>query len=144
MTGRPQWKPTPEVINKVEGLAARGLTLGQIAHCLGISYETLRKKKKEHEEFAEAIRTGQARGLLEIANALFEKAKGGDTIAMIFFLKSRDPANWHERLILEQSGPGGGPIEHKYGNASDEDVAAAMRIVEKYGGRFRDKANGLG
>lgn len=90
--GRPKWiPPDPE---KVESLAARGLTLQQIAHCLGISYQTLNEASKEYVEFAEAIKRGKDKGISIVANSLFEAAKKGNVTAMIFFLKCS--AKWKE------------------------------------------------
>ncbi len=95
--GRPPWIP-PEA-EKVESLAARGLTLEQIAECLGIHVATLYEKKKEYTEFADAIKRGQAKGISIVANSLYESAKHGNTTAQIFFLKSR--AQWKETSITE-------------------------------------------
>ena len=90
--GRPKWvPPDPE---KVESLAARGLTLEQVASCLGISYQTLNEASKEYTDFAEAIKRGQNKGVSIIANALFESGKQGNTTAQIFYLKCR--AKWKE------------------------------------------------
>lgn len=90
--GRPPWiPPDPE---KVESLAARGLTMEQIASCLGIHYATLAEKRKEFVEFDEAIKRGRDKGISIIANSLYESAKEGNTTAQIFFLKAR--AKWSE------------------------------------------------
>lgn len=92
-TGRPKWIPPPPA--QVEALAAQGLTEEQIADALGISQQTLILRKKEYSEFAEAIKKGKAKGIAAISNALFQKAKGGDTTAMIFYLKAR--AQWSDK-----------------------------------------------
>lgn len=104
--GRPNWiPPEPE---KVEALAARGLTEEQIAHCLGISQETLIQKKKIYSEFSEAIKRGKAKGIGEIANRLYENAKNGNVVAQIFFLKCR--AGWKEVEVREITGKDGRPV----------------------------------
>jgi len=102
---------TPEIISQCEKMAARGLDYEQIAMCLGVSLSTLKRLRKRREKFEEAIQRGRSKGLLSVANALYERAIGGETTAMIFYLKSRDPARWHERHTLFHSGPSGGPIE---------------------------------
>lgn len=81
-------------IKRVEELAARGLTLAQIADCLGISPTTLYKAKDANTEFLEALKKGQARGIEQVANALFEGAIKGDRVSQIFYLKCR--AGWKE------------------------------------------------
>lgn len=95
--GRPPYAITEEIIKKVESLAAQGLTQEQICSVLGISTETLYKKKRQFAEFADAINRGRHKGIATITNSLFNKAKNGDTACSIFFLKNRDNRNWQER-----------------------------------------------
>ena len=109
--GRPQFEVTEDVIKKVESLASQGLTLEQIARVLGICYQTLNEKKKEFSEFSDAIKSGQAKGVATIANALFNNAKSGNTTAQIFFLKNRAPIEWRDKHDHEHSGPGGKPLD---------------------------------
>lgn len=112
MAGRPKFEITSENTAQAESLASHGLTLKQIAYSLGICYDTLNERRKEFPEFSDAIKRGQAKGIETIANALFEKAKNGDNVAMIFYLKNRDPENWEEVQKRQLAGPGGGPIKH--------------------------------
>lgn len=92
--GQPRWIPPDK--EKVEALAARGLTKEQIAHSLGISYNCLNETTKRDKEFNEAIKRGQAKGISIISNALFENAKNGNTTSQIFYLKTR--AGWTEKV----------------------------------------------
>lgn len=94
-TGRPPLEITPELISKAEALAAQGLTLEQIASVLGIHVATLYDKKNKFAELDEAIKRGRDKGIATIANALFNKAKSGDNVAMLFYLKCR--AGWREQ-----------------------------------------------
>lgn len=111
-------------LNEVERLAALGLTQEQIAASLGISARTLDNRKKESAEFADAIKAGQAQGISEIANALWQNAKGGNVTAQIFFLKAR--AKWKDRH--EDAG-------------EDEDSAQPVSVtVEVKSGRKRADA----
>jgi len=87
---------TPQVLTQVEGLAAQGLTKEQIALSLGVSYVTLNEYQKDNPDFLEAIKRGQAKGIATVTNALFNKAKSGDNVSMIFYLKNRDPDNWED------------------------------------------------
>jgi len=107
--GRKPWEPTAEDLSKMEALAARGLTEEQIARSLGIHPDTLRRKKKVYAEVVEAIQTGKAKGIADIANELYQSAKEGNTTAQIFFLKCR--ADWVEASRLEISGLDGKPIQ---------------------------------
>lgn len=81
---------------EVERLASFGLTEDQIASNLGICSDTLRRRKNKYDAFSVAVKKGKAAGIKTITNALFEKANGGDTTAMIFYLKNRDPQRWLE------------------------------------------------
>ena len=47
MTGRPEWIPTDTVCQEARKMASNGLTVAQIADCLGISESTLYGKQNE-------------------------------------------------------------------------------------------------
>ena len=111
MAGRPKYEITPEILGKVEACAAQGLTLKQIAQCLGIARSTLNEKKKEYSDFSDAIKRGQAKGVATIANALFTAGKGGNITAQIFYLKNRSPKEWRDRQSTEVSGLDSGPVK---------------------------------
>lgn len=109
--GRKSWQVTPEVVAKVESMASLGLTIEQLAKCVGTSSATFSKARKQVPELETAYQAGKAKGVLTIANALFNKAKNGDTTAMIFFLKNRAPDEWMDRRNHEIGGPGGKPLD---------------------------------
>lgn len=84
---------------KVEALASRGLTREQVAHNLGLTARTLRNHDAEMKGAIEdAYCRGKDMGIHEIANALYEKAKKGNTTAQIFFLKCN---GWKEESAVE-------------------------------------------
>lgn len=83
---------------QVEALASRGLTREQVAHNLGVSARTLQRRTKEDPAFEEAYLRGKAKGITEIANALYKKAQEGNTTAQIFFLKCN---GWKEESEVE-------------------------------------------
>ena len=101
--GRPAFEITPVVLEETKILAGQGLTKEQIARCLGMGYSTLMKKQAENIEFIEAIKTGQAEGIEQVTNHLFDQSKKGNTTASIFYLKNRAPNEWHDRkeVVLE-------------------------------------------
>jgi hypothetical protein len=70
----------------------------QIARSLGFSARTLTRKQKVDDRVAAAIKTGKAKGIQVVTNALFQAAKGGNITAMIFFLKNRATDEWKDRL----------------------------------------------
>jgi len=92
--GRPRFEITPEILQKTEDLAAKGLTQAQISACLGIVQKTLIEKKRAFSEFSKAIKIGRAKGIGTITNALFDSAVKGSVPAQIFYLKNRDSENW--------------------------------------------------
>lgn len=96
---------------KVEALAAQGLTVEEIAGCLGVSRTTLYNRMGSEVDVLDAIKRGRAKGLATVTNALFQSAKGGNTTAQIFYLKNRGPKEWRDRRETELSGPGGEPLD---------------------------------
>ena len=95
-------------LKQVESLAANGLTQEQIASALGISERTLRSRKGEIADFADAIKRGKAKGIALVTNKLMESIKGGNMTGMIFFLKTQ--AGWKETNVQEVTGANGDPI----------------------------------
>ena len=88
-------------LEKVEALAARGLTHQQIAHNLGISHDTLYKRKRTSAEFSDAIERGKAKGITQVANKLFESAVGGHFQAQKYFLTCRGGEEWQENRMQD-------------------------------------------
>lgn len=93
-------KPRIEIdLQKVERYASLGLTQQQIADALGISVDTLYSRKRENQDFQDAIKRGQAKGVAFVASRLLEKVKERDTASIIFFLKTR--GGWTEKQQFE-------------------------------------------
>lgn len=95
--GRPKIKLDVEA---VEQLAHLGLNDAQISDALGISADTLRRRKQDSEAVEAALRRGRALAVAAVANALYDNALAGNVRAQIFFLKSR--GGWRERVAPEQ------------------------------------------
>lgn len=95
-------------LKQVESLAANGLTQEQIAAALGISERTLRSRKGEIADFADAIKRGKAKGIALVTNKLMESIKGGNMTGMIFFLKTQ--AGWKETNVQEHTGANGADL----------------------------------
>lgn len=114
------WKvlhvPNDRTRGQVEALAGYlGLPQAEVAACLGITEKTLRKHYRA--ELAHAT----VRANATVAEALFAKAIGGDTAAMIFWLKAR--AKWSEKAV-----------------EADDDAPAPTRVVIEV--RRDDRATG--
>ena len=81
-------EPTDASRKLVQLHATIGTQQHVIADILGIDAKTLRK------HYREELDQSMAQANAQIGGALFNKAKGGDTAAMIFWMKTR--AGWRE------------------------------------------------
>lgn len=86
-------------LKKVEEYAQVCDSEEEIALALGISYATLQRRKKDFEEFAEAIKRGKAKANVFVGGKLMQKIKEGDTASTIFYLKTR--CGWRETQRIE-------------------------------------------
>lgn len=83
-------RPKIEIdISQVEIYAAQGLSQAEICLCLGISEDTLSRRKADTAVIADAIKRGKARAASEISNKLYQMAKGGDLGAIVWYEKTR-------------------------------------------------------
>ena len=96
--------------NKVETFAAQGLTMDQIADCLGIGRSTLYERMGSEADVSDAIKRGRAKGIATISNALFQSGKSGNVTAQIFYLKNRQPEEWKDRRETQLSNDPDNPI----------------------------------
>ena len=87
---------TEEFLAKVEHLAARGLSQQQVCHALGFSETLWYDAKQKNSDISESFKRGQAKGLVEVSNAIYEQALNGSTGAACFYLKNRDPDRWSD------------------------------------------------
>ena len=87
---------------EVETLAAV-LTAEQVADYFGIGRRTFYAMMQRDEEIATRYKKGKARAIGAIAQGLINKARGGDTTSMIFFLKTQ--AGWRETSQIEHMLP---------------------------------------
>lgn len=103
MTG----KYESHVANRLEvikGWCRDGLTEEEIAKRLGIAYSTFKKYKSDYPALSAVLKEGKEVADYRVENALYEKALGGDTTAMIFWLKNRKPEQWREKQEIAHSG----------------------------------------
>jgi hypothetical protein len=94
--GRPPYIKTEDDAKLVEALAIAGVTQTLIAQIVKISEPTLRKN------FRTQLDTSKARANAVISQALFKKAKDGNVVAQIFWLKTQ--AGWKEKNYHELTG----------------------------------------
>ena len=97
--GRPPYIKKEDDAKLVEALTIAGVTQTLIAQIVKISEPTLRK------HYREQLDTSKARANAIISQALFKKAKDGNVLAQIFWLKTQ--AGWREKNHLEITGKDG-------------------------------------
>lgn len=115
-----------EYNEQVEKLCRLGATDIEIADFFGVSESTLNLWKKKHKEFSESLKRGKEISDLEVANSLYNRAKGyeqdtvkvfqfqgepiivpvkekiaPDTTAAIFWLKNRRPKEWRDKKEID-------------------------------------------
>ena len=93
--------PKPRVVSEklleeIEHHAFRGLSQQQVCHALGLSETWWYDAKQKNSEISDSFKRGQAKGLAEVSNAIYEQALNGSTGAACFFLKNRDPDRWSD------------------------------------------------
>jgi len=86
-------------IEQIEALAGRGLTIGEICDCLGVSWDTLSRRRKESADFEDAIKRGKAKAHAVVANALYDAAKSGQSWAIIWYEKTRCGLSEHTEVM---------------------------------------------
>ncbi len=102
LVGRTKFEISEDVQSKTESHMAKGLTKEQCAGMLGVSVSTFMLHQAENSEFSEAIKRGQASGIDQVTNALFENATvEKDNTAIIFYLKNL--AGWVDKQEIQST-----------------------------------------
>lgn len=92
-------RPIEIDLKKVEEYAQVCDNEEEIALALGISQDTLTRRKQNYAEFAAAIKRGKAKANVFVGGKLMDQIKNGNIAATIFYLKSR--CGWKETQRLE-------------------------------------------
>jgi hypothetical protein len=96
------WIPTPEILKKVEDLAALGMQQQNIAWCVSVHPNTFCEKKHDYPELDEAIKKGQARGEELVTRMLIKNIELGKEASIFFYLKER---GWHREVEKREQKP---------------------------------------
>lgn len=113
-----------------------GATDVKMAEFFGVTEDTLRAWKNRHPEFLGSITRGKAQADAEVADRLYQRAKGythpeekifnnngeilraqtlkhypPDTQAASLWLRNRQPKIWRDKQEIEHTGKDGGPVE---------------------------------
>jgi hypothetical protein len=99
---KPPHAPTDATRQTVQLHTMVGTTQADIARVLDIDEKTLRKYYRDELDLA------KAKANATIGGALFNKAKTGDTSAMIFWMKTQ--AGWREKADINHTSEDGSMI----------------------------------
>lgn len=99
VSGMPPHEPTRATRELVQLHTMVGTRQEVIASIIGIDPKTLRKYYRDE------LDQSKAKANATIGGALFNKAKSGDTAAMIFWMKTQ--AGWKETNVNEITNPDG-------------------------------------
>ena len=80
---------TEEFLERVEHLAARGLSQQQVCNALGFSETWWYYAKQKNSDISDSFKRGQAKGLAEVSVTIYEQALNGSTGVAFFFEKQR-------------------------------------------------------
>lgn len=99
-------KYDPSYCEKVIEFLAQGYTIEAFAGEVSVAPSAVYRWQKEHPEFQESIKIGQAKGALvwERRLAAIATGKDGNATAVIFGLKNRHPAAWRDKQEVDHSG----------------------------------------
>ncbi|MGR8822483.1 helix-turn-helix domain-containing protein [Leuconostoc citreum] len=118
---------TDEGLIRIQGWARDGLTDEQISHNMGISRETLNVWRKKYPDISDTLKRGKEVVDREVENALLEKAVGGDTTAMIFWLKNRRPKDWRDKQVQEIQGSVTTTVSNPFEGMSKSELRKMLR-----------------
>lgn len=133
--GRPS-KYKPEYAEQSRKLCLLGYTDAELASFFGVATDTINEWKVVHPEFSVSIRAGKEVADAEIADSLYNRAKGyshpeddikvvqgeititptikhypPDTTAASLWLRNRQGGRWRDKTEQEITGKDGGPLE---------------------------------
>ena len=112
---KPPHEPTRATRELVQLHTMVGTRQEAIASIIGVDPKTLRKYYRDE------LDQSKAKANATIGGALFNKAKSGDTTAMIFWMKTQ--AGWKETNVNEHTSPDGSMSPK---SSTDPEVAAAI------------------
>lgn len=123
--GRPS-KYSETYCNEVIDFLSMGHSVTAFAGHIGVSRSSIFEWAKEHPEFSDALKVGQAKATATWESALLKIAKdgGGNATAAIFGLKNRASEDWADKVQTELTGKDGGPVAIEL-----DDKEAARRIA---------------
>ena len=103
----------PEYCEAVLECGSRGLSLTAFAGEINVCRDTITEWMSVHPEFSLACKKAQAKRTNFLETGMLEREATGPMVtARRFALANAAPDEWREKVVQEQTGAGGGPIEH--------------------------------
>jgi len=144
--GRPK-KITVEHTEQIEKLAGFGLTQAAIASVIGVCAKTLGTYKGTDDAVSTALERGRAKAEARVAEALFEKAIGGDFASIKWWEQSRGGRMERSHVSGELAVQGCGVLKvpvTDFDNPESWEARGARltTLAQKVGDRQQGKDNG--
>lgn len=124
---RPPITLTEDQVREVETLAAL-LNQDQIADYFGIARNTFRAICERDEEVLARYKRGKAKAIAHVANGLLQRARAGDTVSSIFYLKTQ--AGWRETNELHHVAPQPEPQPTNLSEMSDDELLDYLEVTK--------------
>jgi len=126
--GRPRIKID---YKQVEQLAAMQCTDEEIAAVLGVERSTIKRRKKDDDEFCTAYKKGKERGKASLRRMQFKAAEGGNATMLIWLGKQY--LGQSDKTQQEISGPAGKPVQMQVdlSHLSEEELRVLESITKR-------------
>lgn len=93
----------PEYAEQARKLCLLGYTDKEMGDFFTVTEQTINNWKIDHPEFFESIKKGKVFADTDVVTSLHDKAIDGDTTAMIFWLKNRQPKKWRDKQEIDMT-----------------------------------------
>lgn len=100
--GKFEYWLTEDGLTMLAGWARDGISDEQISRNIGVAYSTFRVWRDKYPAISAVLKKSKEIVDYEVENALLKKALGGDTAAMIFWLKNRQKKKWKDKPVEDQ------------------------------------------
>jgi transposase-like protein len=120
-----------EFCEQARKLCLLGAIDRDLARIFEVSERTINRWKRQHPDFAAALKAGKAVADGEVAGALHEKALKGDMTAISFWLRNRRPDLWRDRREAPAKPDGSAAPEAEA--MSGRELAKSVSLILKRG-----------
>jgi hypothetical protein len=136
--GRPS-KYDPAFCESVIECLGEGHSVTAFAGRIGVNRSSVFEWAKNHPEFSNALKIGQAKAVEFWEKILAKVAKdgGGNATAVIFALKNRASDDWADKIQTELTGKDGGAVQIE--QVTDSEAARAMAFVLARGAQGQER-----